>query len=254
MSLALRQVGFESLAFWRDRRRAVMTFLFPLLMLLLFGSLSSGNEIDSRGGISFVSFFVPGIVAYGVVTTTFSNLSVSLAAAKEHGVLKRIKGTPLPFWAFFAGRAGSALVVCGAMTLVTLVLGAALFGVDVRLHTLPAFLAAEALGALTFTALGIAVARLLPSADSAGPVQAAIVFPVAFVSGIWFPLDDAPGWLDALSKALPLRPLADALQVAFDPRTAGSGFVGHDLLALAIWSLVGARLAIGFLRATSARD
>jgi ABC-2 type transport system permease protein len=229
--------------------------MFPLMMLLLFGSLNQHGTVDTDGGtIPYLTFFVPGIIAYGVVTTTFSNLAVSLAAAREQGLLKRIKGTPLPWWAFFAGRAGSAICVTAAMTISTLVLAHGLFGVPVRARTLPAFAAAVVLGSAAFTALGIAVVRWLPGADSAGPMQAAIVFPLAFISGVWFPMHDAPGWLDHVSRMLPLRPLADALQTAFDPGTTGAGFAGGDLVSLALWTTAGGWLMIKFLRSAAARD
>ena len=111
-SLVLWQIRYEQRAFWRDRRRAILSFMFPLMMLLLFGSLNQHSTVDNGDGtIPFLTFFVPGIIAYGVVTTTFSNLAISLASAREQGLLKRIKGTPLPWWAFFGGRAGSAICV-----------------------------------------------------------------------------------------------------------------------------------------------
>lgn len=255
MTLVLWQIRYEQLAFWRDRRRAIFSFMFPLMMLLLFGSLNRHSTVQTDNGtIPYLTFFVPGIIAYGVVTTTFSNLAVSLAAAREQGLLKRIKGTPLPWWAFFGGRAGSAICVTAAMTASTLVLAHVLFGVPVPAHALPPIVAAVVLGATAFTALGIGVVRWLPSADSAGPLQAAIVFPLAFISGIWFPMHDAPSWLDRVSNALPLRPLADALQTAFDPGTHGSGFVGGDLLSLAVWTVAGGWLMIKFLRSAAARD
>jgi ABC-2 type transport system permease protein len=255
MTLVLWQIRYEQRAFWRDRRRAIFSFMFPLMMLLLFGTLNQHNTVvTDTGTIPYLTFFVPGIIAYGVVTTTFSNLAVSLAAAREQGLLKRIKGTPLPWWAFFGGRAGSAICVTGAMTASTLVLAHRLFGVPVPAHALPAIIVTVVLGATAFTALGIGVVRWLPSADSAGPLQAAIVFPLAFISGVWFPMHDAPSWLDHVSRALPLRPLADALQTAFDPATHGAGFVGGDLLSLALWTVAGGWLMIKFLRSAAARD
>jgi ABC-2 type transport system permease protein len=255
MTLVLWQIRYEQRAFWRDRRRAVFSFMFPLMMLLLFGSLNQHSTVDNgSGSIPFLTFFVPGIVAYGVVTTTFANLAVSLASAREQGLLKRIKGTPLPWWAFFAGRAGSAICVTAAMAVSTLVLAHGLFGVPINARTLPAFAVTVALGATAFTALGIAAVRWLPNADSAGPMQAAVVFPLAFISGVWFPMHDAPGWLDHLSHMLPLRPLADALQTAFDPGTTGAGFVGGDLVSLALWTVAGGWLMIKFLRSAAARD
>jgi ABC-2 type transport system permease protein len=254
LTLVLWQIRYEQRAFWRDRRRAIFSFMFPIMMLLLFGSLNRHSTVDDGRTVPFLTFFVPGIIAYGVVTTTFSNLAVSLAAAREQGLLKRIKGTPLPWWAFFGGRAGGAICVTAAMTVSTLVLAHVLFGVPVRASTLPAFATGVVVGSAAFTALGVGVVRWLPSADTAGPMQAAIVFPLAFISGVWFPMHDAPSWLNHVSLMLPLRPLADALQTAFDPHTTGSGFAGGDLLSLALWTVAGGWLMIRFLRSAAARN
>jgi ABC-2 type transport system permease protein len=185
---------------------------------------------------------VPGIVAYGVVTTTFSNLAVSLASAREQGLLKRIKSTPLPWWAFFAGprrkrdlrhrRDGGEHARARPR---------AVRRPDPRSHA-AGLRGGRRLGSAAFTALGIGIVRWLPSADSAGPMQAAIVFPLAFISGVWFPMHDAPGWLDHVSPDAAAATAGRRLQTAFDPNTTGSGFAGGDLVSLALWT-VGRRLA-----------
>jgi ABC-2 type transport system permease protein len=253
LSLLGWQVRYEQRAFWRTRRAAVMTFLFPIMLLLLFGFLNSGNTIDTRQGISYVTFFVPGMLAYATVTTGFSNIMISLARARELGVIKRVQGTPLPWWVYVSGRILSTLLVVLAMTVVVLVIGAICFGVDVRASTLPGLVASMALGAICFTALGFAVARFIGSSDTAGPVQAAIILPISFISGTFFPLDGAPDWLVTVSKVFPVQPLADGLQTAFDPHTLGSGLVGDDLLRLAIWAVVGIAASVRFAKALSAR-
>ena len=74
------------------------------MFLLIFGALNSGDTIDTRGGISVDDFFVPGLLAYGLVMTAFSNIATELADPRDNGVLKRMRGTPLPRWVFIAGR------------------------------------------------------------------------------------------------------------------------------------------------------
>jgi ABC-2 type transport system permease protein len=215
------------------------------MLLVLFGSVNQGGTI--RGGLPFLTFYVPGILAYGVLTSCFMSLAMSFAFARDTGVLKRVQGSPLPWWAFVAGRVGASLVVAGAMTATVLTLGWAAYGVPVRSATLPGLALTLALGVICFTLLGIGISRLIP-AESGGPILGALVFPVAFVSSVFFPMDGAPQWLTDVGRVLPLRPLADGLQAAFDPRTAGPGFVGGDLLALAVWILVGAWLMMRFVR------
>jgi ABC-type multidrug transport system permease subunit len=74
---------------------------------------------------------------------------------------------------------------------------------------------------------------------------------MVFISNIWFPLDGAPAWVQDIAKAMPLRPLADGLQAAFDPRFTGTGIVTADLVTLAIWSVVGLALMRTYLSSLS---
>jgi ABC-2 type transport system permease protein len=252
IALTAWQIRYEQLAFWRNRRWTLFTFAFPLMLLVIFGLLNTSSTLDTRGGISFITFYVPGVLAYALMTTAFSNLAMSFAYARDHGMIKRIQGTPLPWPAYVAGRIGSMLITVAVMTVLVLVLGIAL-GAHVRLSTLPGLAAALVLGASCLAMLGVGFARLLPNADSAGPVLGVLVMPIAFISGTFFPLDGAPGWLLTVASVLPLHPLADALQVAFDPRTAGAGFAPGDLASLAAWTIAGAWLMMGFLRTLTRR-
>ena len=95
------------------------------MFLVIFGSLDKGAHISTRGGIPYDTFFVPGILAYGVIATTFVNMAISTAILRDQGVLKRMQGTPLPRWAYVAARIGSTLVIVMLMTVITLALGCA---------------------------------------------------------------------------------------------------------------------------------
>jgi ABC-2 type transport system permease protein len=246
LTLAAWQIRNEQRAFWRNRRAAIFSFGFPIMLLLVFGLLNKGNTVDTRG-VSWETFYVPGILAYGVVTTAFSNTAISFAYARDYGVIQRIQGTPLPWWAYMAGRIGSTVLVTCAMSVLTLAIGSILLGVEVQASMVPGLLCGLVLGTMAFTALGIGFVRFLPSADTAGPMQAFLVMPIAFVSNVFFPLDDAPQWLDKIASALPLKPLADELHTAFE-HTSGSGIVGDDLLTLAVWIVIGSFLMMKFMR------
>ena len=227
LTLAAWQVRNEQRAFWRNRRAAIFSFGFPMMLLLVFGLLNKDNNVDTRG-VSWDDFYVPGILAYGIVTTAFSNIAISLAYARDYGVIKRVQGTPLPWWAFMAGRIGSTVLVTAAMCALTLGIGAVVLDVASARVDDPRPAARLLFGTVAFTALGIGFVRFLPSADTAGPMQAFLVMPIAFVSNVFFPLDDAPQWLDKIAGALPLKPLADQLHARSSP-PAGSGIVGDDL-------------------------
>jgi ABC-2 type transport system permease protein len=248
LGLVLWQIRYEQRAYWRNRGRGIFTFIFPLMFLVIFGSLDNGSHIHSRGGISFDTFFVPGILAYGIIGTTYVNLAISTAILRDEGVLKRMQGTPLPRWAYIAARIGSTVLIMLAITVVTLVLGAVAYDVHVRASTLPGLIATLVLGTAAFTTLGIGITRFIKNAEAAPVIVNLTVLPLTFISNVWFPTDTLPNWLNTIAKIFPIRPLADGLQYAFDPRTTGAGFKGSDLLSLAIWTAIGLWLMIRFLR------
>jgi ABC-2 type transport system permease protein len=237
--LAVRQVRFEHRSFWRNRSRAFFSFVMPLMLLVIFGALSNGQRIAERGNISFTTFFVPGILAYGIITATFSNLAASLALLRDQGVLKRMRGTPLPAWAYMAGRVGSSTLAMFELVAVTLAVGWIGFGTQVRASTVPGLVVALLAGMVCFTALGVAVTAIIPNADAAQPVTAALVLPLTFISGIFFVSEREPHWLSHLAAVFPVKALADALQFAYNPHTPGAGVAGHDLVVLGLWAAAG---------------
>jgi ABC-2 type transport system permease protein len=248
LGLVAWQIRYEQRAYWRNRGRGIFTFVFPLMFLVIFAGLNSGHHLSSRGGIAYNDFFVPGILAYGVIATTYVNMAISTAILRDEGVLKRMQGTPLPRWAYVAARIGSTVLIVLAMTALTLALGAVAYGVHVRASTLPGLIATLVLGTAAFTTLGIGVTRLIPNSEAAPVIVNLTVLPLTFISSIWFPPDGMPKSLIDIAKVFPIRSLADGLQYAFDPRTTGAGLNGTDLRSLAIWTVVGLFMMVRFLR------
>ena len=248
LGLVAWQIRYEQRAFWRNRGRGIFTFVFPLMFLVIFASLDRGAHIKELGGISFDTFFVPGILAYGVITTTYVNMAMSTAILRDQGILKRMQGTPLPRWAYITARIGSTVALVLAITAITLALGATAYGVHIRASTLPGLVVTLVLGTAAFTTLGVGIARFIPNAE-AGPVIVNLtILPLTFISSIWFPPTAMPKTVNDIAKIFPIRPLADGLEHAFNPFTTGVGFSGQDLRTLAIWTVVGIFLMLRFLR------
>ena len=242
------QIRYEQRAYWRNRGRGIFTFLFPLLFLVIVAAVNQGQHLSSRGGIQYDDFIVPGILAYALIATTFINLAISTAVLRDDGILKRMQGTPLPRWAYMAARIGSTLVIVGAITALTLILGVAVFGVSLRAETLPGLIVTLGLGTAAFTTLGIGITRFIPNAETAPVIINVVVLPLTFISNIWFPADNMPSALNTIAKIFPIRALADGLQSAFDPRTTGAGLNAHDVRTLAVWTVIGLVLMLRFLR------
>jgi ABC-2 type transport system permease protein len=243
------QFRYVNKAFWRNPASAFFTFVFPLMFLVIFASLNKGTHLSTRGGIPYNDFFVPGILAYGMIATTYVNLAIGTTILRDEGILKRMQGTPLPPWAYIAARVGSTVLIVVAMAILTLGLGAVAYDVHVRASMLPGLIVVLALGTAAFTTLGIGVARFIPNSESAPVFVNLSILPLTFISSIWFPTDNMPAALKTIANIFPLRPLADGLQYAFDPRTTGAGFNGRDIRMLAIWTVIGIVLMLRFLRA-----
>lgn len=248
LTLAVWQAIYEQRAFWRNRARAFFAFLMPIMFLVIFASIFGKQTISTSAGLPYNDFFVPGILAYGVIATTFFNIAVSTAILRDQGVLKRMQGTPLPRWAYVAGRVGSASVTTLAMTALVLVIARLGYGVHLRGATLAGFFLALVLGSACFTTLGIGVVRFIRNADTAPAVLNFTILPLTFISGIWFTTANQPAWLRHIAEIFPVHALADGLQYAFNPHTTGSGIRGSDAMTLAIWLCVGIVLMIRFLR------
>jgi ABC-2 type transport system permease protein len=253
VALTLWQVAYEQRAFWRNRTRAFFSVGMPIMLLLLFASLNSGAHIKELGNIPYVVFFLPGILAYGIIITQFINMAAGLAIQRDNGLLKRMRGTPLPGWAYVGGRVGSTALTSVMMAVVMLVIGRVFYDVHLRAEAVPAVLLAILLGAATFSALGMAAVSLIPNAEAAPVVANVLILPLSFISGIWYPLTGAPTWLADLAKTFPVERLADSLHVAFDPTNHGSAFAGGDYLVLFIWLVVGVRFAMRFWAKETAR-
>ena len=247
--LALRQVRYENTAFWRNPVAAFFTIAFPLMFLVIFNLLFGNNERVLPGGtVNTSTFFVPSIVALSVIGACYTNVAMGVCFSRDGGLLKRVRGTPLPGWAFLFGRIGHAVLV--AVLLVAIVTGAGVlfYSVDAPANTMPAFLVTLAVGAAAFCALGLAITSIIPNADASPAIVNASILPLLFISDVFIPLDDAPGWLTTFADVFPVRHFSLALQASFNPFEAGLGFEWVHLLVMASWMVAGLLIAIRCFR------
>ncbi len=243
IGLAVRQVRFEHRAFWRNPTAAFFTFVFPLLFMVIFNTLLGGS--GGPAGQSASDFYTPAIIVFSVINATFTTLVMTVTAARERGILKRIRGTPLPPWAYLAGRVGLSIGVAILLVAIVAAFGAVLYDVAFPWARLPALLLTLAVGAATFSVLGLAVTALVPNEDAAPAVANAVILPLLFLSNVFIRLDaGAPGWIQTLSSLFPVRHFADAMMTIYAPSTTGSGISPGDLLVMLGWAAAGLALAL----------
>jgi ABC-2 type transport system permease protein len=241
--LAARQIRWATTSYLRNPPAVFFGLLLPVLFLLIFATVFGNDKIESRGGISQSTYYVPGLIALGIVSTTFVNLAMSLVVLRENRVLKRLRGTPLPASAFLAGRMATAVGMAVALTVVLLVIGRIAYGVELPGETVPGVVLSLVVGAAAFCAMGVAFSTVVPNEDAGPPVVNAVVLPLYFISGVFFPTDEAPGWLNDVASVFPIKHLAEALLEAFDPTTTGAGIAWGHLGVVALWGVAGALAA-----------
>ena len=249
MSLVLHQYRYDQRQFWREPASVFFTAVLPLIFLVLFVAIF-GNEDTDVGDhtVKGATYYLPAILALALLNATFVNLTIWVTIERERGHLKRVRATPVPAWVVIAGRALTAAAVAAVMVVVVCTAGLVLYGVDLPGETLPGAVLAIVVGVLALTALGFAASALVPSENAAPPIANVIVLPLEFMSGIFVPQSEIPDWMDSVAGVFPVKPLFDALLLAFDPTTEGAGIAWGDLAVLAAWGAAGAIAAVRLFR------
>ena len=245
-ALLLRQARFTNRAFWRNPAAAFFTFAFPLLFLVIFTTLFGGSgDLTINGNrVSVATFYIPAISVFSVITACYTNVAVSLTFARDTGVLKRIRGTPLPDWAYLGGRILHAVFVGVLLVAICSIFGAILYDAQLPGKSLPAFLLVLAIGSATFCALGMAVTTIVPNADASPAVVNGTILPLLFLSDVFIPLQSPPEWVEVIGNAFPVLHFSEAMQYAFFPPQGASGVRGGDLYAIVAWGLFGLLIAV----------
>lgn len=246
-ALALRQVRYENRSFWRNPAAAFFTVVFPLMFLVIF-NLVFGNETETVRGreVSSSTFYVPAIAAFSLITASYTNLAMNLTFARDEGILKRRRGTPLPASSFLLGKIlHSAVIGLLLVTIVTL-FGALFYDVDAPTDKLPALLVTIVVGAAAFSSLALAIQGFVPNADAAPAVINFSILPLLFISDIFISLDDGPEWLPTLSSIFPIKHLSEAMMSIYNPFESGSGFEWDNLAVIGLWGVIGLAIAAKF--------
>lgn len=234
-----RQFRFTNKAFWRNPASAFFTFIFPLLFLVIFTSLlGNGTSPLYPGGpiIKTSTYYVFSMAAFGLISACYTNIAISVVFAREGGILKRLRGTPLPARSYLTARVLHATFVGFLLVAITVVFGRVAYQAHLPGTTdALLFILTLLVGAGCFAAIGLAVSGIVPNEDAGPPIVNAIILPLLFLSGIFIASDNPPGWVNFVGRVFPVRHLVDAMRASY----LGVPFHWSDILVMAIW-LVGA--------------
>jgi len=252
LHLGVDRTVVEAKAFAREKDAVIFVFAFPVIMLAIFSTVFGGedNMVLGRGGdpgIPFAQYFLPGMLAAGVMLSSFQSLAISIAVERDDGTLKRLRGTPLPAVSYFLGKVGLVLVTSVAQAAVLLGFAVLAFGVDLPTDVSRwlTFAWVFVLGSAAGTVLGVAFSSVPRSGRSASAVVTPVVVVLQFISGVFFIFSDLPVWLQRVAEVFPLKWLAQGMRSVFlEPRyevaeVSGSWQHGATALILVAWLVVG---------------
>lgn len=238
LALLVHQVSYDLRVSMRNPRARFFTVIFPVVLLVVFNGVWGSQHTWLQGHhVELSVFYVPGILAMAVVTSTYASLVISISTLRESGVLKRRRATPLPPAMLIASQATASVVVTAGMSTILLVLAKVLYGVGLAPGAIAALACTLLIGTVAFVCVAYAVSGLIGSPDAAQPVVQATMFPLWFISGVFIPPHSLSPTLRTIGKLFPVEHLANSLQLAAVNGSFGSAVSGSDLLALAAWAI-----------------
>jgi ABC-2 type transport system permease protein len=221
----------ELLRFVNERSRLVGSFAQPLIFLVVFGA-GFGNLIGAVApGVDFIQFMYPGIIAMGVLTTALF-AGVSVVWDREFGFLRELLVAPLSRTGIVLGKALGACVVALLQVFLMLLI-APIVGVTVDVSTVLRLVPIVFVLSIALSGLGLLVASFMRSQQGFQLLIQLLIFPLIFLAGVFFPINQAPDWLQVISTFNPLTYGVDAIRQIFLGSEAGAQLgvtvLGHTM-------------------------
>ncbi len=238
--LFAHQFRYDQKLFWRNPPTVFFSVALPLIFLFLLGAVFGGAEDrDPTYGLLADQYLVPAIMTLGIVSATFVNMAMTITFQREMGVLKRMRGTPLPTWTFVSARTASAVVNAGLIAAAILIAGKLAYGIDITATRLISVAIITVVGAVSFCALGFALTIFIPNQSATPAITNMIVLPLYFISGVFGDAANLPTVLRDIGRVFPIYHLGACLFSAFSPHATGIGLDWKNLGVVVLWGVAG---------------
>lgn len=240
-SLIVLQARYQLLLLLRTPRAAAAGLVLPVLLMVLN---NRGGHLDAQ-----LRQLVAGMAVLGLTNIAFVTHASGLVAARESGVLRRWRASPLPGWCYFTGRIAATVALAVGSGAIAVFAGVALYGMPLTAGAAVVLFAGFAAGALTWASVGTAVTALIPSPDSAVPLLSVTYFPIVFLSGAFGASSAGPHWLTTAVRYLPARPVIDIAHHAVQYTGGGLPPIFlPDLALLGAWAAAGLAISLFLFR------
>lgn len=240
--------------FYRRPEQMVLTFSLPAVICILLGSIFSTKLPHTETSTGAV--IAASMLAYGILSTSFINLGISIAADRDTGALRRLRGTPTTALSYFIGKVLLVAVVSLAEAIVLVTVGLLFFELQLPTTIFGWFTLTWVfvLGIVSCSLLGIFISNLASNAVAAAVVTNGPAVALQFVSGTYVPLIVLPTWMLTLGSIFPVKWIAQGFRsvllpanmAAFEP--AGSWEHWHTFLVLTAWTVGGLAACLAVFR------
>jgi ABC-2 type transport system permease protein len=257
--LGARQIVLELRQFARSREQVMFTILFPVIMMVIFGSIF---DAEIGAGVTYTQYFVSGMIASGLMVTGFQALAIQIPIERDRGVLKRYRSTPMPRSVYFIGKVGMVVVLAVAQVVLLLAVAVPFFDVSLPATGARWFTLAWVilLGTTACTLTGIVFSSLPKTSRSATAIVTPVALVLQFISGVFFVFTQLPSWMQQVAALFPLKWMCQGMRAVFLPdaygaqEPAGGYELGRVALVLAIWCVLGLVLCLATFRWTRRQD
>ena len=235
MNSVYKMLVVRTKLFVREFEGFFFTIIFPVIMLLIFGSIYGNKVSGYYDGFGFVDVSVPAYIGMIIAITGLMSIPISIASDKERGILKRFKATPsgsaklIVSWIVFyylittVGTMG--LIICGKV----------FYGLrfDGNIFVVFGF---YTLSTISFLLIGFLLASFMRSSRSSNAIGMSLLFPMMFFSGAVIPMQSLPANIREISRFLPLTYVVDLMQKSWFGASASA--YGTDILVLVMISVL----------------
>jgi len=254
-SITLDRAVVELKEFFRSREQMIFIFAFPIIFLVLFGSIF-GDQYLSDTDVTFAQYFVAGMIATGIINTGFQSLAITIAIDRDADALKRLRATPLPSTAYFVGKLIQVFIVSVIQIAILIGMGVVFYDLQVpsTVDTWLTFTWVFLLGTGASVTLGIATSSLLRNAKAASAILTPVVLVLQFTSGVFVVFTQLPGLLQGFAEVFPLKWLAQGMRSVFlpgyfaDAEARGSWEHPAGAIVMAVWMALGLVVAVRTFR------
>jgi ABC-2 type transport system permease protein len=237
------QVRYQLTLLLRNPRTLMAGLILPGALLAL--QLGRVEHAGQGAATTLLAARVAGLVVLGAMSLAYLTHASSLVVAREEGVLRRWRATPLPAWGYFAGHIIATVLLADAAGLILVLVGVEMAGLHLTGGAIGGLLVAGSLGALALAAAGTAITPLLTSAQGANPLLTLTFIPLIIFSGGFGSLSGLPHWLSTVMSYLPAQPMIDGVTRALDH---SADLSGRDLAVLMAWALGGLLISVRYFR------